>query len=122
MILTIRGQLPGLNDYTKACRSNRFVGAQMKADAEQLISLFIRNQHLEAVPGAVLISFTWYEPNEKRDPDNVAFAKKFILDALVSNGIIEGDSRKYVKGFDDLVVTDKKNPRIVVEITHADGL
>ena len=122
MRLVIKGQLPGLNDYTKACRSNKFVGAQMKADAEQLISLFIRNQHLEPVPGKVYVSFTWYEPNERRDPDNVAFAKKFILDALVANGIIEGDSRKYIKGFSDEVITDKKNPRIVIDITSAKEL
>lgn len=122
MQLVVKGQLPGLNEYTRACRSNRYIGAQMKSDAEQLISLFIRNQHLEPVPGKVYVSFTWYEPNERRDPDNVAFAKKFILDALVANGIIEGDSRKYIKGFSDEVITDKKNPRIVIDITSAKEL
>ena len=33
-ILTIQGKLAGLNDYTRACRSNRYIGAKMKADAE----------------------------------------------------------------------------------------
>lgn len=117
MRLVIRGQLPGLNEYTKENRSHRIAGAQMKADAEQLITLFIRNQHIEPVHGAVYISFTWYEPNEKRDPDNVVFAKKFILDALVRNQIIDGDGRKVVKGFADKIETDKTNPRIEVEIT-----
>ena len=119
MILVIKDQLPGLNEYTRENRGNRYNGARMKAETEQIITLYIRNQHLEPVHGAVFISFKWYEPNEKRDPDNVAFAKKFILDALVSNGIIDGDGRKIVKGFEDLVATDRKNPRIVVEIKAA---
>lgn len=117
MIFTIKGQLPSLNEYTRACRTNHIVGAQMKKDAEQYISLFMRK--CEPVLGSVYVTFTWYEPNNKRDPDNVAFAKKFILDALVSKGLIEGDGRKYVKGFSDTIMTDTKNPRIEVEITQA---
>ena len=31
----------------------------------------------------VSITITWYEPNEKRDPDNVMAGQKFILDGLV---------------------------------------
>lgn len=116
MILTIKGQLPGLNEYTRACRTHYILGANMKADAEQLITLFINNQHLEPVKGKYRVFITWYEPNNKRDSDNVYFAKKFILDALVKAGIVEGDSRKYVNEFRDVIKTDKENPRIVVEI------
>ena len=114
--MIIKGQLPGLNEYTRANRTKAYVGAQMKADAEQLISVYIRKCKLHYMPGKVYIRFTWYEPNERRDPDNVAFAKKFILDALVTNGIIDGDSRKYIAGFTDIVLTDKNDPRIKVEI------
>lgn len=116
MILIIKGQLPSLNDYTSACRSHHIVGARMKKDAEAMISAYIMSQHLKAVHGTVYIIFTWYEKTEKRDPDNVAFAKKFILDALVSNQIIDGDSRKYIAGFEDQIKTDRENPRIEVEI------
>ena len=116
MILSIKGQLPGLNEYTKQNRGNRYNGARMKAETEQIITLYIRNQHLEPLHGPVYLIFRWYEPNEKRDPDNVAFAKKFILDALVSNSIIDGDGRRIIKGFEDHVETDRKNPRIIVEI------
>lgn len=116
MIFVIKGQLPGLNEYTRQNRNNRYDGARMKAETEQLITIMIRNQHLEPIHGRVFLTFKWYEPNEKRDPDNVAFAKKFILDALVSNGIIDGDGRKIVKGFKDQIETDRKNPRIIVEI------
>ena len=32
--LIIPGRLSGLNEYTKACRSNRYVGAKMKKENE----------------------------------------------------------------------------------------
>jgi Holliday junction resolvase RusA-like endonuclease len=57
--------------------------------------------------GAVVVRFEYHERTKKRDADNIASAKKFILDALVKNGILADDSRKYVKGFCDVIVDDK---------------
>lgn len=118
-LLTIYGTLPNLNDYTKACRSNRYVGANMKVKAEDIISGHIKEQipnvHYE---NTVELKFRWYEPNKKRDLDNICFAKKFILDALVSNGTIKADGWKGVIGFTDEFFVDKENPRIEVEINE----
>ena len=115
--LIIEGQLPNLNEYTKACRGNKYVGAQMKKEAERIISAYIQQQlkgvHIE---GEVRLAFRWYEPNKMRDLDNICFAKKFILDALVSNGIIVADGWRCVKGFTDNFFIDKEKPRIEVDI------
>ncbi len=115
--LIIDGQLAGLNEYTRACRGNKYVGAQMKKEAENLISWHIKEQlkgiHFDA---PVRLAFRWFEPNRKRDLDNICFAKKFILDALVKNGIIKTDGWKGVIGFTDEFFTDK-NPRIEVDIS-----
>ena len=117
--LTIEGRLPGLNEYTKACRSNKYAGAKMKKEAEELISWCIRAQLKDirfSVP--VHIVFRWCESNCRRDLDNIAFAKKFILDALVANGVFAGDGWKYVIGFkDEFRVADKAS--VEVEITPA---
>lgn len=113
----IQGTLPNLNDYTRACRSNRYVGAKMKKDAEHIVGVYIMQQlrgvHLEA---PVRLNFRWFEPNKRRDLDNIAFAKKFILDALVSSGTIKTDDWNGVIGFSDSFDVDKNNPRIEVEI------
>lgn len=115
--LVIDGQLPNLNEYTRACRGNKFLGAKMKKSAEEWITLYITQQlkgvHFE---GTVELAFRWYEPNKKRDLDNICFAKKFILDALVSNGIIVADGWKGVIGFTDHFFVDKEKPRIEVDI------
>ena len=42
--LVINGQLDSLNEYTRACRRNRYAGAKMKADNEAIISLYIADE------------------------------------------------------------------------------
>ena len=102
---TIQGTLPGLNEYAYACRAAKYKGARMKKDADELIGWYIRmaiqRGDLRPTQGTVVVHFTWCEKNGRRDVDNVAFAKKFILDALVKNRILKDDRRKYVKGFTD---------------------
>lgn len=116
--LIIPGRLPGLNDYTKACRTSPQVGARMKKKAEGKVKDCILRQ-LAGVRAStpVRINFLWVEKDSRRDPDNVsAFGRKVILDALVTSGILPDDSGKYIKGFDDQFGVDKNNPRIEVEI------
>ena len=114
--LIIDGTLAGLNEYTKACRGNRYSGAKMKKDNEAIIKSYIFLQGIMPLKGRVKLAFRWYEPNRKRDLDNICFAKKFILDALVASGIIEADSWRCVVGFTDEFFMDKENPRIEVDI------
>lgn len=104
-------KLPSLNEYIAACRSNPYVGAKFKKEIEEVIGGSIRQaltkQTLFKPNKAVRVHFEWHEQTQRRDADNVVSAKKFILDALVSNGVLVDDSRKYVKGFTDDVVDDK---------------
>lgn len=117
LTLVIEGQLPNLNDYTKACRTHRMAGAEMKKHTERIISAYIR-KCLKGVilKGTIELSFRWYEPNKKRDLDNICFAKKFILDALVKNEVIKGDGWNCVVGFVDKFYVDKERPRVEVDI------
>ena len=69
-------KLPSFNDYTKACRSNKYAGAKMKEQAENDIGWYIKT--LPKFKKPVKIVFEWVESNKKRDLDNICFAKKFI--------------------------------------------
>ena len=117
----IAGRLSGLNEYTKACRGNAY-GANNLKKANQRI---VRDAIQDAVRHGMLkkvnkypcrLRIGWYEKNLKRDVDNVTFATKFILDAMVEAGIIENDSRKYVAEVTHWVFTDRQFPRIEVII------
>lgn len=119
-LLVIEGQLDGLNEYTRAGRAPKrgaTMQAKMKRENQEIISWYIKAQ----IPDVrftlpVELSFKWYEPNKRRDLDNICFAKKFILDALVENEIIQDDNQKYVKGFTDEFYTDDERPRVEVVI------
>ena len=115
--LIIHGRLDNLNDYTKACRTDPRVGNRMKRKNEDFITGYIMQQ-LRGIrfQGRAYLHFRWVEPNRNRDLDNVCFAKKFILDALVTNNVIETDGWRGVEGFTDEFDVDPDNPRIEVVI------
>ena len=100
--LMIKGRLDNLNDYTKANRTDPRVGNRMKKMKEDYITSFILEQ-LRGIQfeGKVYLHFRWIEPNRQRDLDNVCFAKKFILDAMVKAGKLKDDNRRFVTAFTD---------------------
>jgi Holliday junction resolvase RusA-like endonuclease len=116
MKLIIPGKLPGLNEYVKACRANRYAGAQMKQKAEDGIKVEIGRQLGDKKFESVRLAFHWFEQNKRRDFDNIAFAKKFLLDALQATGTLKNDGWNQIAGFSDTFSVDKKCPRIEVEI------
>ncbi|MBR2744922.1 MAG: RusA family crossover junction endodeoxyribonuclease [Clostridia bacterium] len=99
MIVEIPMKLPSLNQYINECRKNRYAGANMKKNVESDIAIYL--QKLPTYQNPIKINFTWIEENKKRDLDNVAFAKKFILDSMVKCGKLKDDNRNNVTGFTD---------------------
>ena len=108
-------KLPSANDYIRACRQNKYAASKFKAQYENDISIYIRK--LPEFDKPVSIHFHWIEGNKRRDLDNVAFAKKFILDALVKCGKLKDDNRHNVTSFIDTFEYDK-DFKIILEITE----
>lgn len=106
-------KLPSLNEYINECRKNKYAGANMKKQIESDIAIFINK--LPKFNSAIKINFTWVESNKRRDLDNICFAKKFILDALVKAGKMKDDNRNHVVGFTDKFEYDKEN-KVILEI------
>lgn len=92
-------KLPSLNDYVNVCRSNAFQASTYKKKLENAIGIYIRL--LPVFESPVTIHFHWVEGNKRRDLDNIAFAKKFILDSMVKQGRLKDDNRKCVTAFTD---------------------
>ena len=106
-------KLPSLNEYTRACRSNKYAGAKMKSAYEQLIGLHLMKMPRWSRP--IKIKFTWVESNKRRDLDNICFAKKFILDAMVKYGKLKDDNRACVYAFVDNFAYGEKT-KVILEI------
>ena len=118
---TIRGSLPGLNDYIAAERSSRYQAASMKKQCETIVMHAARSLGKWQPEGPVYMVYHWYEPNRRRDKDNVSgFGRKVIQDALVRAKILRNDGWNDVEGLSDEFEVDKRNPRIVVELTEVD--
>ena len=106
-------KLPSLNDYIKVCRGNKYQAAKYKAQIEHEIGLFLMKMPKWTKP--IKIHFRWIEGNKKRDLDNIAFAKKFILDAMQKYGKLENDNRNHVYAFTDSFEYGKET-KVILEI------
>lgn len=113
----IPGRLPGMNEYVNANRTNPRAGARMKRDAQDAICWCIRGAGLKKVAGRVDVAVTWVEKDMRRDKDNIRAGLKFILDALVSMGILPDDNWTWIGEISDRFVVNKSDPRVIVEIS-----
>ena len=109
-------RLMGLNEYTKANRTSKYVGNDTKQQEQEYICWCIKSQlgNLK-IDKPVVGHFTWIEENKRRDLDNVCFAKKFILDALVEMKVLKDDNRKIVTNFTDSFEYADKS-KVIVEL------
>ena len=118
MTLTIYERLPGLNEYIDAERKSRYMAAALKAKYMQRVMIYARRDLRKwRAKGPVYMRYTWYEPNRRRDKDNISgYGRKIIQDALVKGGWLRGDGWAHISGFSDEFRVDKARPRVVVEI------
>lgn len=124
MKFTIFGTLPGLNEFVDANRRNYHAGAKLKKETQYFVELSAKKALKRWKPeGPVFMRYVWYEPNKRRDKDNISGGgRKIIQDALVSAGYLKNDGWADIIGFSDEFRIDKKTPRIEVEIEEVDVL
>lgn len=122
MYLKIEQRLPSLNDVINANRRNKYAGAKLKRETEDIIGQYITIARLtgkiKPVTYPIILDIKWHESTKKRDVDNIESSVKFILDALQKTGIIINDSRRYVKQIYHEVL-DAEKDYIEIYITEA---
>ena len=118
---TIPGRFPSLNDYVDAERTHRLAAAAMKRRHTDRVCQRAQDCDVPSFHEPVFIDITWFEANRRRDPDNVMFAAKFILDGLVRAGVLENDTQRHVLGIEHRVLVDKARPRVQVTIYDPEG-
>ena len=116
MKFEIPGRLPGLNEIIDAAKQGKGKYqpyAMMKEEYTTMIGWLAKK--LPKYEKVVLI-ITWYEPDRRRDPDNIMAGQKFILDGLVQASTIPNDGQRHIQGILHRFDVDRKNPRVEVEI------
>lgn len=110
-------KLPSLNEYVNVCRTNPYKASKYKKDLEKNIGGFI--EKIPQFEKPIKIHFHWIEGNKRRDLDNIAFSKKFILDAMVKSGKLKNDNRRCVTAFTDDFSYGKET-KVIIEIEEVE--
>ena len=110
---TIKAKLPSLNDVILKNRANRYQANSFKQDIETVIGWAIKQalvmKTLKPVKKPCVIEIDWHEATKRRDTDNIQSSQKFVLDAMVKNGILQNDSRRYVRQIYHEIIDDNDN-------------
>lgn len=110
------GKFADINKYVGACRGGWRQANAMIQKAEKRIRNVLRKKPEMLLP-PITICYTYYEPDRRRDKDNISgFFHKVFQDALVKEGLLEGDGWKYIDSYHDYFEIDKNNPRIEIKI------
>lgn len=116
----IHDRFPTLNEYIDCERGSTIAAAAMKKKCTEQVKEQCISQQIQPVNGKVDLLFEWHS-STRHDPDNVAFAKKFILDGLQSAGVIENDNRKFIGTMADEIIQDDED-YVILHITQNMGI
>lgn len=112
----IHNRFPTLNEYIDCERGSTIAAAAMKKKCTEQVKEQCLSQKIKSVMGKVDLLFEWHS-STRHDPDNVAFAKKFILDGLQTAGVLENDNRKFIGTMADEIINDDDD-FVIVHITE----
>jgi Holliday junction resolvase RusA-like endonuclease len=101
------GAWPDLNWYINVERGSAQAAARIKASYTAAAEMIAQAYSVGRVKTPCTVTCTWHLNNRRKDPDNVAFAIKFLLDGLVRAGVLPNDGQKDIR-------------RIVHEFVHDD--
>ena len=116
--LVIDGTMKGLNDWRDAIQRSPHAGNDMARAAKHRVESLARQQMVPRFDGPVVVVFDWFEPNLRRDLDNIAgTGQKWVLDGLVAAGVLPDDDMAHVVGIQHWAHLDALEPGAIVTIT-----
>lgn len=104
-ILRIACDFVYLNEYINKERQNKYVAAKIKEDLTNQVMYQCLQCRWIRPKGKVDMLFKWHVKG-RHDSDNIAFAKKFVLDGMVKAGVLENDNPKCVRHLADYIYRD----------------
>ena len=113
-------RFPTLNEYIDCERGSTIAAAAMKKKCTEQVRVQCIEQSIPPVAGKVDLLFEWHS-STRHDPDNVAFAKKFILDGLQLASVLENDNRKFIGTMADEIIQDDED-YVILHITENMGI
>ena len=118
--IIIEGELMDLNKFINAQRANRWGGASVKKKQTEICERAFAPIRAKKLKLPITLHITWVCKDKRKDKDNVAFGKKFILDGMIQSGLLKNDGWSEIAGFTDSFEVDKDNPRIEIELEESE--
>ena len=115
MSITLDCQYPTLNEYINVERNNRYSANSQKQKYTNITKMLAK--HCNKVTEKADMLFEWHVAT-KHDHDNIAFAKKFILDGFKQAGVIKDDKQAYIGHLYDEFYKDTRSYVIVHVLKH----
>lgn len=100
-----------LNEYINTERRNKYAAAKIKDKLTSAVAWQCKAKQCHKPTGKVDMIFKWHVKG-RHDSDNIAFAKKFVLDGMVQAGLLENDNPKCVRHLADYIYRDLKKPQV----------
>ena len=117
MKFVVEGELPSLNEYIRVERGNKYAAAKVKKEWTEAVAWQVKG--IPQVKGPVMVKCSWYVKDKRKDPDNVSFGVKGLLDGLVLAGVLPDDGYEWIRGIGHWFFVDKERPRVEVELRDA---
>ena len=118
--------LPDLNAQLKRAKTSPYSYAAETKRAVEDIAWEIKAYFSPKVPTineGFAIVCCWHVTNKRRDPDNIAFGIKYILDGMQSAGLIANDGFNNVSGgILHSFQVSPRNPHVSVQIRLGESL
>lgn len=108
-MITIICDFVYLNEYINKERRNKYAAAKVKDDLTNEVAWQCKAVRCAKPIGKVDMMFRWHVKG-RHDSDNIAFAKKYVLDGMVKAGLLENDNPKCVRHLKDYIYRDVKKP------------
>ena len=117
--IVLPGEYTTQNQYIQAERTHLQRAAGIKSSETERVKLEVMSQFgVDAIPKVtsypVDVTIFWYRTDRRSDPDNVAFAVKFILDGLQAAGVLRNDGWKQINSICHIFRIDKNAPRVEI--------
>lgn len=113
LVLKYECNIPTLNEYIDAERSNKYRAAAMKRAITQRIKWWTMNQTRLKIIGLHDVVLTWTRNDRRHDADNIYAGVKFILDGIVAAGTLAEDNRKCIRNISHRIQQGKKEVVVV---------
>lgn len=114
----IPGELPGRNESEWAARLHHMAGAGMKRKHTNRVAAVCRQGcDCAWVPmDRFVLHVEFRMKSRRKDPDNILGGLKYLLDGLVTAGVVRGDRWANVLGIYPTWTVDKERPGVKVII------